>query len=285
MSIPSDGKYVDRGVVNETRYYYAVESVDKLGAPGKRSPEAIATPFATATITITPKGNRRELSGNGQDTVQSTITALDAASRPVAGLPLKVTLQGVGTLTVNSQYDDPYSADPSDAITNENGQVVATYQSAVISADTTITITVAPSSVVTGVSSAQLTLTLRAPVVASVEIQPQQTRLVADGQSFTRVTITARDRLGNPTPNQTVALSISPAQGRFEDLSGNPITRVSTGTTGMAEVIYRSGTRAGSVTLTAAIGAISGQAFITLVPGSPATVELVADPSIAKADG
>jgi len=285
LPIPADGKYVDRGVVNGTRYYYAVELVDKLGVPGKRSPEAVATPFAAATITIAPQGNRRELSGNGQDSVQLTITALDAASRPVAGLPLKVTLQGVGTLTVNPQYDDPYSADPSDAITDENGQVIATYQTAVISTDTIVTITAAPNPLVTGVSSAQLTLTLRAPVVASVEIQPQQTQLVADGQSFTRVAITVRDRLGNPMPNQTVALSVSPAQGRFEDLNGNPITQVSTGTTGTVEVIYRSGTRAGSVTLTASVGAISGQAVITLVPGSPATIELVATPTTAPADG
>jgi hypothetical protein len=282
LPIPADGKYVDRGVVNGTRYYYAVELVDKLGVPGKRSPEAVATPFAAATITITSL--RRELSGNGQDSVQLTITALDAASRPVAGLPLKVTLQGVGTLTVNPQYDDPYSADPSDAITDDSGQIIATYRAAVISADTTVTITAA-STIVTGVSPAQLTLTLRAPVVASVEIQPQQTQLVADGQSFTRVTITVRDRLGNPMPNQTVALSVSPAQGRFEDLNGNPITQVSTGTTGIVEVIYRSGTRAGSVTLTASVGAISGQAVITLIPGSPATIELVANPSVAKADG
>jgi adhesin/invasin len=273
---------VDDKVTNGTRYFYAVELVDKLGVAGGRSLEAVATPFATATITITSL--RRELSGNGEDSVQLTITALDAASRPVAGLPLKVTLQGVGTLTVNPQYDDPYSDDPSDAITDDSGQTIATYRAAVISADTTVTITAA-STIVTGVSPAQLTLTLRAPVVASVEIQPQQTQLVADGQSFTRVTITVRDRLGSPMPNQTVALSVSPAQGRFEDLSGNPITQVSTGTTGIVEVIYRSGTRAGSVTLTASVGAISGQAVITLIPGSPATIELVANPSVAKADG
>lgn len=86
-------------------------------------------------------------------------------------------------------------------------------------------------------------------------------------------------------PNQTVVLSVSPAQGRFEDLNGNPITQVSTGTTGVTEVIYRSGTRAGSVTLTAAVGAISGQAVITLIPGSPATIDLVATPTTAPADG
>jgi adhesin/invasin len=282
LPIPADGKYVDRGVVNGTRYFYAVELVDKLGVPGKRSPEAVATPFAAATITITSL--RRELSGNGQDSVQLTIAALDAASRPVAGLPLKVTFQGIGTLTINPQYDDPYSDDPSDAITDDSGQIIATYRAAVISADTTVTITAA-STIVTSVSPAQLTLTLRAPVVASVEIQPQQTQLIADGQSFTRVTITVRDRLGSPMPNQTVALSVSPAQGRFEDLNGNPITQVSTGTTGTAEVIYRSGTRAGSVTLTASVGAISGQAVITLIPGSPATIELVATPTTAPADG
>ncbi|MFN3422736.1 MAG: fibronectin type III domain-containing protein, partial [Armatimonadota bacterium] len=126
LPIPADGKYVDRNVTNGTRYYYAVELVDKLGVPGKRSPEAVATPFSTATLTITPQGNRRELSGNGQDSVQLTITALDTASRPVAGLPLKVSLQGVGTLTVDPRYDDPYSADPSDAITDDSGQVIAT---------------------------------------------------------------------------------------------------------------------------------------------------------------
>ncbi len=285
LPIPADGKYVDRNVTNGTRYYYAVELVDKLGVPGRRSPEAAATPFSTATITIVPQGNRRELSGNGQDSVQLTITALDAASRPVAGLPLKVSLQGVGTLTVDPRYDDPYSTDPNDAITDDSGQVIATYQTASVSADTTVTVTVAPSPIVTGVSSTQLTLTLRAPIVASVEIQPQQNQLVADGQSFTRVTIVVRDRLGNPMPNQTINLSLSPTQGRFEDLQGNVITQVSSGTTGSVEVVYRSGTRAGSVTLTASVGAISGQAVITLVPGSPATIELVANPTSAPADG
>jgi hypothetical protein len=206
-----NGRYFrDTQVSNGTRYFYAVELVDKLGVAGGRS------------------------------------------------------LQGVGTLTVNPQYDDPYSADPSDAITDDSGQIIATYRAADILADTTVTITAAPNPLVTGVSSAQLTLTLRAPVVASVEIQPQQTQLVADGQSFTRVAITVRDRLGNPMPNQTVALSVSPAQGRFEDLNGNPITQdtqVSTGTTGTAEVIYRSGTRAGSVTLTASVEEFRGRKF------------------------
>jgi protocatechuate 3,4-dioxygenase beta subunit len=39
------------------------------------------------------------------------------------------------------------------------------------------------------------------------------------------------------------------------------------------------------VTLTASVGAISGQAVITLIPGSPATIELVATPTSAPADG
>ncbi len=285
LPIPADGKYVDKNVANGTRYFYAVELVDKLGVSGTRSPEAVATPFSTATITITPQGNRMELSGNGQDKVQLTVTVLDSASRPVAGLPLQLSLQGVGTLTIDPIYDDPHSADPLAALTNENGQVIATYQTALVASDTTVTITVAPNPVITGVAPTQLTLTLRAPVVASVELQPQQTQLVADGQSFTRVTITVRDRLGNPMPNQTINLSVSPAQGRFEDLQGNIITQISSGATGTVDVVYRSGTRAGSVTLTALVGAISGQAVITLVAGSPATIELVAVPTTAPADG
>jgi len=285
LPIPADGKYVDKNVVNGTRYFYAVELVDKLGVPGTRSPEAVVTPFSTATITITPQGNRMELSGNGQDKVQLTVTVLDSASRPVAGLPLQLSLQGVGTLTIDPIYDDPHSTDPLAALTNENGQVIATYQTALVASDTTVTITAAPSPLVTGVTTAHLTLTLRAPVVASVELQPQQTQLVADGQSFTRVTITVRDRLGNPMPNQTINLSVSPAQGRFEDLQGNIITQISSGATGTVDVVYRSGTRAGSVTLTASVGAISGQAVITLVAGSPATIELVAVPTTAPADG
>ncbi len=285
LPIPADGKYVDKNVVNGTRYFYAVELVDKLGVPGTRSPEAVATPFSTATITITPQGNRMELSGNGQDKVQLTVTVLDSASRPVAGLPLQLSLQGVGTLTIDPIYDDPHSADPLAALTNENGQVIATYQTALVASDTTVTITVAPNPVITGVAPAQLTLTLRAPVVASVELQPQQTQLVADGQSFTRVTITVRDRLGNPMPNQTINLSVSPAQGRFEDLQGNIITQISSGATGTVDVVYRSGTRAGSVTLTASVGAISGQAVVTLVSGSPAIIDLVVNPTTAKADG
>jgi hypothetical protein len=275
-------------VTNGVRYYYAIELVDRLGVAGKRSQEAVVTPFSSATITISPEGNRHDLAGDGQDKVQLTITVRDdATSRPIAGLPLRLSLQGEGSLKVGQQ-----SGNPIDTQTDENGQVIATYQTAEVLTDKNITIkaegllpSYPPGVPKPTVNSAQLMLTLRAPVVASVEIQPQQTQLVADGQSFTRVTITTRNQLGRPMPNQTVTLSLSPAQGRFEDLNGNPITQVSTGTTGIVEVIYRSGTRAGSVTLTASVGAISGQAVITLVPGSPATIELVVNPSVAKADG
>jgi hypothetical protein len=289
LPIPADGKYVDQGVVNGTRYYYAVELVDKLGVPGKRSSEAVATPFATATITILPQDGRNDLAGDGQDKVQLTIRVLDPASRPIAGLPLRVSLQGVGRLEADQQ-----SGNIIDAVTDDNGQIIVTYHADVVQSDTIVTINVQdllPS--IQGVpkptvNPSSISLNLRKPVVASVSIEPAQTQLVADGQSFTRVTITTRNQLGRPMPNQTVTLSLSPAQGRFEDLNGNPITQdtqVSTGTTGTAEVIYRSGTRAGSVTLTASVGAISGQAVITLIPGSPATIELVANPSVAKADG
>jgi hypothetical protein len=278
-------------VTNGVRYYYAIELVDRLGVAGKRSQEAVVTPFSSATITISPEGNRHELAGDGQDKVQLTITVRDdATSRPIAGLPLRLSLQGEGSLKVGQQ-----SGNPIDTQTDENGQVIATYQTAEVLRDKNITIkaegllpSYPPGVPKPTVNSAQLMLTLRAPVVASVEIQPQQTQLVADGQSFTRVTITIRNQLGRPMPNQTVTLSLSPAQGRFEDLKGNPITQdkpVSTGTTGTAEVIYRSGTRAGSVTLTASVRKISGHAVITLIPGSPATIELVANPSVAKADG
>ncbi|MGQ9520281.1 MAG: Ig-like domain-containing protein, partial [Candidatus Fervidibacter sp.] len=278
-------QYTDDAVTNGVRYYYAVELVDKMGVPGRRSPEAVATPFATATISILPQGNRRELSGNGQDSVQLTVSVLDSASRPVAGLPLQLGLQGVGSLTVDQIYDDPYSDNPLDVITDEAGQVIVTYRSGQVTSDTTVTITATPSPLVSGVSPSQITLTLRAPVVASVEIRPQQTQLVADGQSFTRVTVTVRDRLGSPMPDQAINLSLNPAEGRFEDLQGNPINQVSSGTTGVVEVIYRSGTKAGAVTLTASVGTISGQAVVTLVSGSPATIELVANPTTAPADG
>ncbi len=275
----------DTGLTNSTRYYYAVELVDKLDVAGERSVEAVATPFATATITILPQGNRRELSGNGQDQVSLTITVTDPAGRPVVGVPLQLSLTGVGSLTVDPSFDDPFSDDPNAVLTNESGQVIATYRAALVAADTTVTVTVAPGAGVSGITPAQLILTLRAPVVASVEVQPVLTQLVADGQSFTQVNITVRDRLGNLMPNQTIALSISPAQGRFEDLQGNSITQVSSGATGSVTVVYRSGTRAGSVTLTAAVGAIRGDAVINLVPGSPATIELVAVPTTAPADG
>jgi len=277
-------------VTNGVRYYYAIELVDKLGVPGKRSKEAVATPFATATITILPQDGRNDLAGDGQDKVQLTIRVLDPASRPIAGLPLRVSLQGVGRLEADQQ-----SGNIIDAVTDDNGQIIVTYHADVVQSDTIVTINVQdllPS--IQGVpkptvNPSSISLNLRKPVVASVSIEPAQTQLVADGQSFTRVTITTRNQLGRPMPNQTVTLSLSPAQGRFEDLSGNPITQpVSTGTTGTAEVIYRSGTRAGSVTLTAsAISGqkISGQAVITLVPGSPATIELVATPTTAPADG
>jgi Bacterial Ig-like domain (group 1)./Fibronectin type III domain. len=281
----------DTQVSNGTRYFYAVELVDKLGVAGSRSQEGAATPFASATITIAAEGNRTELSGNGQDSVRLTISVVDANNRPIAGFPLSVSLTGQGTLTVDPNYQDPQV--PGGAITDENGQAIAVYQAPTVTSDTTATITAAPGGGVTGVASVSLTLTVRTPRVASIDVRPQKTQLTADGLDVTDVIITVKDILGQPIPNKTVNLVVIPPDptnfGRFEDLSGNPISQTTTGTDGTAKVRYRAGKRTGSVTLQASVteGAttIAGQAVVTLVPGAPATIELVANPSSAPADG
>ena len=286
------GRYFrDTQVSNGTRYFYAVELVDKLGVAGGRSQEGAVTPFASATITIAAQGNRTELSGNGQDSVRLTLSVVDANNRPIAGFPLLVSLTGQGTLTVDPAYQDPQV--PGGAITDENGQAIAVYQAPTVTSDTTATITAAPGGGVTGIASASLTLTVRTPRVASIDVRPQKTQLTADGLDVTDVIITVKDTLGQTIPNKTVNLAVSPADptnfGRFEDLSGNPIPQTTTGTDGTAKVRYRAGKRTGSVTLQASVteGAttISGQGVVTLVPGAPATIELVANPSSAPADG
>lgn len=286
------GRYFrDSQVANGTRYFYAVELVDKLGVAGGRSQEAAATPFSSASIVIAAQGNRTELSGNGQDSVQLTISVLDANNRPVAGFPLLVSLTGQGTLTVDPAYQDPQVT--GGALTNENGQAIVTYQAPLVTADTTATITASPGAGVSGVSPASLTLTVRVPRVASVEVRPQKTQLTADGLDVTDVTITVRDTLGQPVPSKVVGLSINPADqnlaGKFEDLLGNPITQTTTTSDGTARVRYRAGRRAGSVTLQASVAegqtTISGQAVVTLVAGAPASINLVANPSSAPADG
>jgi adhesin/invasin len=289
-----DGRYFrDTQVSNGTRYFYAVELVDKLGVAGGRSQETAATPFASASLLIAAQGNRTELSGNGQDRVQLTVSVIDTNNRPIAGFPLLFSLTGQGTLTVDSAYRDPEAPqDDKRAVTDENGQAIATYQAPSVAADTTATIGAQPIGI-TGVAEVSLTLTIRAPRVASIEVRPQKTQLTADGLDVTDVTITVRDTLGQPVPNKTVTLAVTPPDptnfGRFEDLSGNPITQATTGADGTAKVRYRSGKRTGSVTLQASVteGAafISGQAIVTLVPGSPASIELVANPSSAPADG
>jgi fibronectin type 3 domain-containing protein len=289
-----DGRYFrDTQVSNGTRYFYAVELVDKLGVAGGRSQETAATPFASASLLIAAQGNRTELSGNGQDRVQLTVSVIDTNNRPIAGFPLLFSLTGQGTLTVDSAYRDPEAPqDDKRAVTDENGQAIATYQAPSVAADTTVTIGAQPIGI-TGVAEVSLTLTIRAPRVASIEVRSQKTQLTADGLDVTDVTITVRDTLGQPVPNKTVTLAVTPPDptnfGRFEDLSGNPIQQTTTGTDGTARVRYRAGKRTGSVTLQASVteGAttISGQGVVTLVPGAPATIELVANPSSAPADG
>jgi len=289
-----DGRYFpDTQVTNGTRYFYAVELVDKLGVAGGRSQETAATPFASASLLIAAQGNRTELSGNGQDRVQLTVSVIDTNNRPIAGFPLLFSLTGQGTLTVDSAYRDPEAPqDDKRAVTDENGQAIATYQAPSVAADTTATIGAQPIGI-TGVAEVSLTLTIRAPRVASIEVRPQKTQLTADGLDVTDVTITVRDTLGQPVPNKTVNLAVIPPDptnfGRFENPSGNPITQATTDEKGEAKVRYRSGKRTGSVTLQASVteGAafISGQAIVTLVPGSPASIELVANPSSASADG
>jgi hypothetical protein len=112
---------------------------------------------------------------------------------------------------------------------------------------------------------------------ASVAVQIQPTTLPADGVSQAAVLVTVKDGSGNTIPNQLVNLVAS--SGSLAPSSAK------TDINGTITVSLTASTAAGTGVVTASIGALSGNGSITFVPGAPAELTLVVNPTQVSADG
>ncbi len=274
---PSGRFFDDTNVTNGATYFYAVQLVDKLGVAGIRSGEAVATPFATGTIVFQARNDITEVSGNGSHQLPITLIARDGAGRPIGGLSVQITVQPAGRGTVS----------PAQGRTDRQGQFQFTYTAPTSATDETVTISA--STGLTNVTVTPLRLTVRAPVVGSVTIAAEKTELIADGLDSTFLTIAVQDRVGQPVGNATVSLAVSPiGSGRFVDATGRDVNQIQVGASGVGQVRFIAGTtaqRTVTVTATAEGTTISGQVVLSVVAGSPATIQLVSSPAEADADG
>ncbi|MCS7223457.1 MAG: hypothetical protein NZ959_02685 [Armatimonadetes bacterium] len=273
---PQGRFFEDTNVTNGTIYFYAVQLVDKLGVGGARSREASCTPFASAGIIFETQNNVTELSGNGSHQLPILLTARDSAGRPVAGLRIQIRIDPPGRGTVS----------PAEGITDRLGQFAFTYTAPVVTTDETVSL-----SAITGLTNVTVTplqLTVRAPVIGSVNLSAVKAQLTADGLDSTPVTVSVLDRFGQPLPNVTVDLTVDPVgAGRLLDDAGREVDHVQVGASGVGRVVFRAATVAREVTVIAiARGTpVSDQLKLTLVAGSPANIGLSAHPREPVADG
>ena len=192
---------------------------------------------------------------DGRSTV--TITVKDAKGEGVPGKDVTLTVsEGNGSMgSVEDKGDGTY---------------VAEYTAGTKAGVVTIT------AAVEGISSSA-TVTLRPGPVHKVEVVVSPSTLVADGQSTAQMTITVEDEYDNSIPGKEIAFSISEGNGSMGSVEDKG--------DGTYVAEYTAGTKAGVVTITAAVEGISGSATVTLAPGPAEVVEVVALPSTLAANG
>lgn len=112
-----------------------------------------------------------------------------------------------------------------------------------------------------------------------VTLLPAPPAVAADGVSTSTITATVTDSYGNPVGG---VLNFSASS--LLTIGASPVTRT-LNAGGQASIVARAGTVAGSGYVTATIGSATGSTAIVLTPGLPATVTLLASPTVVAADG
>lgn len=121
----------------------------------------------------------------------------------------------------------------------------------------------------------------RRGLLYTIKVEATRTELTADGRSRSVIRATVQDPSGKPVAGDSVAFSLSSANGTLNTIKGT------TDASGVATAEYIAGKRIGIVVVTATdtVRNISGNVSITLLADAPAKIILKARPETMPADG
>jgi adhesin/invasin len=123
-----------------------------------------------------------------------------------------------------------------------------------------------------------VTADTQSPLTSSLDVSKNS--VVADGTDFTTVTVTVKDRFGNPVPGQTVTVAATGSNNVLNPNGG------STGANGLFTATLSS-TRAEAKTVSATVNgtALAQTRSVTFVPGPPASLAFVTQPPLTLTAG
>ncbi len=179
--------------------------------------------------------------GSAESTI--TVTLLSSSDEPISGKKVAIEVSGSGNTVT-----------PSESVTDNKGVAIFKVRS-----------TVAESKQVTATDvTDNITLSKKAVIlfqpglVKYVTVKASDSELPADGKSPATITITVEDENHNPVPDAQVKIILTGSGNIPEDAVHEE--------GGTYKAIYTAGEAEGKVTITATVGAVSGETEITLMP-------------------
>jgi hypothetical protein len=214
-------------------------------------------------VGLTP-GNNGFVIAQGEltDKEGNNIAWVNSSVAVSAEVPATVTLVFSGTDILSYGVDGPYllrnlllyhTGDPKQDVTVSDAYITAPYDHT----------TLQPKFVI--------------GAAAAVDVQVQPSTLPADGASSAAVVVAVEDADGHAIPNQVVQLASSKGS-----LSSSSAT---TGIDGTVAVSLTASTIAGGGVISASVGTVSDSANVTFLPGAPADLTLIVNPTKVSADG
>jgi adhesin/invasin len=205
------------------------------------------------------------LTADGVSATTLTVRVLDSNDNPVAGQLVTIGSSGTNNLLI-----------PASGATDASGVFTATLASTTAETKT----------VTADIGSFSLTASVGfspgAPSASTSTLTASASSLVADGATTTTLTLTVRDALGNPVPDQSVSLSSSGASNVFSP--AQPIGVTAADGTFSATL---ASTKAEAKTITATVGSFLTTTSVTFIAGAPDlnNSTFSASPGTVVADG
>jgi len=296
---PIQTSYADTGLVNNTTFYYAVTAVDSFGAESNFSVVRQATPHLPP-VSIDLNATPRTISANGLSTSTVTATVTDANGNATGGVRVNFTttegfLFEPPLAPGTAPKPGPVGARTLTGQTDALGQAQVLLQSTPSQAtDLSALITATAPEITGGRNSDTAVVLMRASRAASISVTANPTTLIADRASTATIRAKVTDALNNPVADGTeVEFSLASAdQGAIAGGGTAPaegqITATDLTIQGEAQALYRAGSKAGTVVITATVRAagVSGSTAVILKVGAAARIKsLKADPATLPAGG
>ncbi|MDY6839207.1 MAG: invasin domain 3-containing protein [Thermodesulfobacteriota bacterium] len=226
------------GVADTTEVYFIAGAVDAISL--------VAVP------------NNLTADGASQSTIRATVT--DADGNAVAD----------GELISFSLIPGSTGSLSAPTATTEGGVATVTYTVPLTAGTETVT------AVSTNGTTETVDITLIGATIGSVSVSAGTDEIVADGTSWSLITATVLDTLGNPVADGTTVT--------FTTTAGT-LSNITTTSLGVAYAELTSATNVGVAKVTATAGGVADSAGVSFIAGAVGNINLFASPNNLTADG